>query len=535
MARSTKLVLLIAAIAALMLSFPLFAHLEGRDAPDIRILTESEYADLLSRQEGTPDSAVFGSLLICGEIAPYDAAGNTFYVPVALEDLDFLSELSWSDKNLTAYFAPDALFAAPDKAVADGHVFQLIVTNGRRYHTESVVFTGLPAITLHTESEKSYVYEDGVPTGTLKAFYPTAGAYEVKTSIATFRPRGNTTAKFDKTPRRICLYLPNREKNYTSLCGMREDDDWILNSLYTDSSKLRDKLSIDLWNAIAESNPGHDICGAKMKYVEVFVDDSYEGLYGLVEPIGKKSTKLNTACDILYQAKSFLLREEDFAAARSSLGFFAIEIKYPKKWTGEALWDPITDYVDCFYWNRDGYTADEMRSFLDLENAVDHTLFLQAATATDNFFHNTYFLARPQSDDTWKLTKIPWDLNYSFGDRWDDYIENLFTAFDPELISSDQTTKDVKALLERDPEGMGKLLSDRWAELRASVLSDEAMESAIQTQSRAILTSGALFRDGIRWPDEGNADEAAEITAFTKARLAYLDGYYALLSAGGAS
>lgn len=534
MARSTKLLLLIAAIVALLLSFPLFAHLEGRPAPEIGFLTDAEYNALRSRQTEMPDSPVYGSLLISGEPAPYDAATNTFYVPEALESDNWAAALSWSNKDLAAFFAPDALLSDKPAAIAAGHAFTLLVSNGRRYHYETVVFTGLPAITLHTESEKSYVYEDGVPTGTLRAYYPTAASYEIKSSIATFRPRGNTTSNFDKTPLRLCLYLPNREKNYTSLIGMREDDDWILNSLYTDSSKLRDKLSIDTWNAIAKTNPEHDIPGARMKYVEVFLDDSYEGLYGLIEPIGKKSTGLDPATDILYQAKSFLLREEDFAAARDSLEFFALEIKYPKKWTGETVWDPITNFVDCFYWNNQNYSNEEMLSFLDLSNAVDHTLFLQAVTATDNFFHNTYFLAHARQDGSTVLTKIPWDLNYSFGDRWDDYMENLFTAFDSELVSSDQTTRDMKTLLEHEPSRVGGLLSRRWAELRQTVLSDARMEEAVQRESRAIHSSGAFARDGARWPDQENFDEAGAILTFVRARLGYLDKYYAAIAEGGA-
>lgn len=535
MRQGTKAALLIGALVALFLSFPLFAHLENRPAPSVLYLTEERYEKILLTQAEIPDRPSLGTLLIQGETAPYDQSLNIHYVPESMDTADFESTLSWSRKGMQVYFVPDALLQDKAGAIQCGHVFTLIVTNGREFHRESVVFTGVPAITLHTESEKSYVYEDGVPTGTLKAFYPSEEGYEVKSSIATFRPRGNTTAKFGKTPLRLCLYLPNREKNYTSLLGLREDDDWILNSLYTDSSKIRDQLSIDLWNAIADTNPGHDIAGTRMRYVEIFIDDSYEGLYGLIEPIGKKSTKLNTATDILYQGKSFLLREEDFAAARNSLAFFAVEIKYPKKWTGTSLWDPITEFVDCFYWHSDQYTYEEMVSLIDLSNAIDHTLFLQASTATDNFFHNTFYLAKPRSDGSMYLTKIPWDLNYSFGDRWDDAQKNLFTAFDESLVSSDQTTRDMQTLLKLNPSALAPLLSARWKALRAGVLSFDSMEKAVADAAHQVVDSGALGRDGARWPDALNdASESEVILRFAMDRLSYLDAYYDSLLSGGA-
>ena len=38
----------------------------------------------------------------------------------------------------------------------------------------------------------------------------------------------------------------NGVKNQESLLGMREDDDWILRSLASDESKIREKLATDL-------------------------------------------------------------------------------------------------------------------------------------------------------------------------------------------------------------------------------------------------------------------------------------------------
>ncbi len=526
MNRLTKWLIALLCTGLFVGAFALAAHSEFAPLPAIGTLSEAAYGDLVASQREVDDRAWAGGLLLGGTRAPFDSLTNAYYVPETMDSPAFSAALTWSARSFAAYFCPDALLADKTAAIRENHAFRLVVTDGRRYHYETVVFTGLPAITLHTESEQSFALGEGVPTGELCSFEPDETRYNIVTSLATFKQRGNTTAQFDKTPLRITLYHPNRSKNYASLAGLRADDDWILNSLYTDRSKLRDYLCASLWNAVAQTNPASDVPGTRMRYVEVFVDDVYFGLYGLMEPIGKKSTNLDTSRDILYQAKSFLLREEDFAAARNTLGFFAVEIKYPKVWTGETLWDPITAYVDSFTWHPENYTTGQLLSLVDLPNAVDHSLFYQATACTDNFFHNNFYLARAQSDGGYRFVKIPWDMNYSFGDKWNDHERNLFTEFDETLVASDNSMPDVKLLLQRDPAGMGARLSARWLELRDTALSDAAVFALIDEAERLVTDSGALSRDTARWPDAAGSGETGRVRTFAKARLSYLDGYY---------
>ena len=536
MEQKGKRIILILACIGFVFLLPFFAHLENRELPRPEVLSVSDYEQLLSNQKETHVRNYLGHLLINGAPAPYDAGQNCYYVSESIDAKAFLAELSWSDQNIYASFAPDPLWENKAEAMKNNHPFTLIVSDGRSYHRQSVIFSGLPVLTIQTESEKSYVFDEGIPTGTLRVFEPGDDAYTVHTSLCTFHPRGNTTSKFDKTPLRICLYQANGEKNHLSLAGLRTDDDWILNSLYTDSSKIRDQVSVDLWNNIADTNPEHDIQGTHMAYVEVIIDGSYEGLFGLMEPIGKKSTGLDPERDILYQAKSFLLREEDFLAARSGLEFFAIEIKTPDYWTGETVWDPITDFVDRFSWNTDSYSYEELVEIMDLDNAIDHSLFLDATTATDNFFHNTYYLAVLQESGRYRFTKIPWDLNYTFGDRWDDNIENLFTVFDQELIESCQLSRDMRKLVQIAPETIGPKLGERWFDLRKTVLSEDAVTELILKTDARIKDSGDFFRDSLRWPEAVNdPNEAEMILDFVQDRLAYLDRYYEDLMQGGIS
>ena len=72
--------------------------------------------------------------------------------------------------------------------------------------------------------------------------------------------------------------------------AFRNDDEWLLNAMYSDSSKIRDKLSADIWSqigAVQEEFP-EAYFGTRMVYVEVFFNHEYWGLYALMEPVDSK-------------------------------------------------------------------------------------------------------------------------------------------------------------------------------------------------------------------------------------------------------
>lgn len=60
-------------------------------------------------------------------------------------------------------------------------------------------------------------------------------------------------------------------KNKLSFLGMRTDDEWLLYAMYSEDSKVRDKLSQDIWNesgALGIESTG--FYGYHMEYIEVF-------------------------------------------------------------------------------------------------------------------------------------------------------------------------------------------------------------------------------------------------------------------------
>lgn len=81
-----------------------------------------------------------------------------------------------------------------------------------------------------------------------------------------------------------------------SLLGMRSDDDWNLQAMYNEPLRIRSKTSNDLWRMINtlhyQNQEPKAINGIRMKYVELFVNNEYRGLYCLGEKVDRKQLKL---------------------------------------------------------------------------------------------------------------------------------------------------------------------------------------------------------------------------------------------------
>lgn len=72
----------------------------------------------------------------------------------------------------------------------------------------------------------------------------------------------------------------------TSLLGFPRESDWILNANYTDKSFLRNVTSYHLFNQM-----GH--YASRTKYVEVFINNVYAGVYILMEKVKRDNNRVN--------------------------------------------------------------------------------------------------------------------------------------------------------------------------------------------------------------------------------------------------
>lgn len=87
----------------------------------------------------------------------------------------------------------------------------------------------------------------------------------------------------------------NRDVQFGKL---RADDDWILNGLYNEPLRIRSYTANKLWLQLHSLNYADDEpkakSGANIKYVEMFLNGQYNGIYNLSEQVDKKQLKLKS-------------------------------------------------------------------------------------------------------------------------------------------------------------------------------------------------------------------------------------------------
>lgn len=265
------------------------------------VLSEEEVSSLLADKVCFSPETDAG-LWLNGVEIPYETEEKRYYIPRNMEEDHWKGQICASADGMPAsvIWEADEAFDNIKDAVAAGHVFACIIYNETGYQKVSVLFTGIPVMCIDGDM--------GETDSRVRVFDPVKslqGNYQTEESRIYYNIRGNASKRFEKIGYRLELLQEDGEAGRkTSLLGMRIDNDWQLKAMYSDRSKLRDKLSIDLWNQIAERTETKADAGCRMEYLELIVNGSYQGLYGLVEPTDYKSLSLNKEKDLIYKAAS---------------------------------------------------------------------------------------------------------------------------------------------------------------------------------------------------------------------------------------
>ena len=229
------------------------------------------------------------TVLLDGSPAAIDKTTNTIYISQNITADTYYTQLggilSSADENITLAFAPDEKLEKLSEAAKEGYEFKLIAQLGDgEYVPYNVVFTTLPVVNMSGEitgvreaAETDSTGDRDVYTGTVSVWdgrYEGTGEYSAKSGTAQWHQRGNSTFWFEKKSWKLSFKDNEGNNADFDFLGLEADDDWILNSLIRDDTRLREKVVMDLWN----SGPAEEEYNHKMstgKYVEVINDGEY--------------------------------------------------------------------------------------------------------------------------------------------------------------------------------------------------------------------------------------------------------------------
>ncbi|MBP3735468.1 MAG: CotH kinase family protein [Lachnospiraceae bacterium] len=440
-----------------------------------------------------------------------------------------------------------------EAAIAEDHTWQLLFYNDTAYALCSLKCTTLPLLSLNSdqsigdsENEMSLVLFDNRKNVLQRSVR----------SDGTVRLRGRTTRYLPKPGLRIKLTErslgDNLRSRRVSLLGMRQDDDWLLYSAYNDQERVRRVFSCNLWyDTCASHNDLGLPLGMEFRYVELFVNGEYYGLYALGYPIDNGVAHTNPEKgEVLYKKYEWYEEEDVVFAADSSIKGYHIAGSQDDPDGGDTADDIppmrddfvfLRDYLKGLFLNADDPAA--LEAMVDMDNAIDNYLFYNLIQGLDNVSYNNIkniFLAAKEQDGIRKIFYIPWDIDVTWGNGFGLPQEGKISSYIYSIPASRNTVmcqSVVEELINADPERMLKIVTDRYFFLRSGMWSDRCLDEMLLALEKKIFASGAYRRDITRWPGSDRVDPEEGLDRFrsyVRERLACTDAYYEKLAEEGA-
>ena len=435
----------------------------------------------------------------------YDAESNTFYCTLGLENGGEWPEIELTAEKiagggLTLCFADDYSYDSCEDAIRDGYAYQIFAYTDEAYSYSDIVFTGLPILSLHTEEEiatedvpaaVNLVWEDGEKLETNARVHLRGNASLVRSDKHSYKVEFTRTADGQK---KIPQNVP----------GLGQTDEFILLAMSFDPNMVRDRLS---WSMIERIWPKDEaFAPSGSEYVEVFVNDAYQGAYLMMKPFERreeieKAGAGSAQRDSLYRSviasvdKGRPIEEgyELFLAPDMEDGFAGLK-------TYLALEDEPDDETFCR----------EAAAHIDTPSLMRYTLLVQSMALCDNIFNNMYVWAHETAEGV-VYQFVPWDMDLSWekqpGAYWDDWMIDELAC----------------RMIELDVNGARGELAAQWKRMNEAGFTIDTVREELAAYNYELTDSGAFLRDAERWGKEQDEMDTSEIEEVAAYRFALLD------------
>ena len=378
----------------------------------------------------------------------------------------------------------------------------------------------LPLITITTDGE---IVNSPAVHGVISVADADGNVIEMH---AGFKIRGTSSQQYDKKSYRVELWADETgvEMADTTFLGMRSDDDWNLEAMWSQPLRLRDKVANDLWMEMY-SLPYADLepkarPGVRMQYADLFINDEYQGIYTLTERMDRNQLNLRRYTTeirgILYKgngpgAPTF---ESLTPYDNSSDTWDNYEWVYPNEDEATNNWYHLYSFTNFVMNASDNVFRSQYAAQFDKANAIDYYLFINAVMGMDNMGRNI-FMARYKK--TAPYIYLPWDLDAIWGLDTDGSQTNNAEG----LMTNGFFNRLIQDCTEN---GFVASAQTRYNELRSTYLTKDYIMGKVQSQYDALLTSGAYEREHEAWPSfTVDESQLSYMSNWLDARFNYLD------------
>ena len=461
-----------------------------------------------ARQES--EAPLITALEMNGAPLGYDAESNIFYCTLGMDGGDDWPEIHLTApdaKGVSLCFVDDYTYDWRTDAVRDGYEYQMIAYTDEEFSYASLVFTGLPIVTIDT-AQPLLPHEDIPVTVSISA----AGETPL-TAYARAHERGDTTLRMRPKHGIKVEFTRNQDgtrKTTQRMPFLGETDEFILLACSMDQLLIRDRLSWDLWNGI--SSEDEPFGPRELTYCEVFAGDEYLGIYLIMRPfdyahelahLGKNAP----ATDGLYRLAGRSVYEFDKPLIQDHRAIYYEQHYAPSGTEGHAMLEP---YLAMFAQEDDEVFCEQALAMLDLDSVIRYALFIQACGMTDNEHNNLYIICH-REEAGWRYLFAPWDLDVSWG-RDDEENAEVWYPFDL-----------IDRLVELDAGDVRERVARIWKQMRETAFSDENVEQLILAYDLEMGESGAFYRDAVKWNRPNSYADSYNIIAYATSRFAMMD------------
>ena len=399
--------------------------------------------------------------------------------------------------------------------------------------------TTLPVIYMNTKGQQ--ILKENVIWGNIALLDGNGeeqSVFSVPNSIyrATIKYRGASSYKrFDKKQYRIKFYKNKKDSAKTvSLAGMGANSEWVLNGPYLDNTLIRNKLVYDLARELNGWAPD-------TRFVELFVDGEYQGVYLAVEPVTNGESRLRLSeFGLLSGETAYIVsrdrnntESEELKTWGKTAGYTnnSLYIEYPSKnkvteKQKAYIQKDISEFEQVLYGENFSDKRLGYQAYIDMDNWVDYFIINEFAMNYDAGNLSTYVYKELGG----KLQLAVWDFN------------NGFDNFQDSRKSTDILHTVKNSWIEKlwQDKNFRDRVCERYGQLRKTTLSDEYIAEKIASYQeelgdavdRNFKVWGYSFNEALlagtskegTSRDIGSYEEAMEqLTDTIRERLEYLD------------
>jgi len=388
----------------------------------------------------------------------------------------------------------------------------------------SLYFSVFPLISITTDNE---IVDE--PKRLANFYY--ADDESLKKSFVGIEIRGGFSQAFPKKTYDLEFWedVNGKDSKNIQFGNLRNDDDWVLDALYNEPLRIRSFSAHQLWLDMHEpyyiTEEDEAKSGADVMYVDFFLNGDYRGVYMISEQVDRKQLKLKkykneTIRGELYKAESWITGNVIFNGlpnyVNDSETWGGYEVKLPDP-DDTIDWENLYSLKD-FVMNSDLQTfRNEIADKVKIENAIDYFIFLNLTSAMDNRGKNIY-VAKYTIDEPYFF--VPWDLDGVFGIDWRGNNRNITD----DVLSNGLFNR----LLHISPTDEVLIqISNRWNELRSSILSNSALQNRLVGNYNLLKDNLVFEREQLVWQNYPfNKTSKDYMMNWLDARLQYLDTYF---------